>query len=46
MTLNIETSNEAIRNKLPFQFSCVCVYTKLEILILICMKSNLLMFES
>ena len=36
MTLNIETSHKAIGNKLPFQFSCVCVYTKLEILILTC----------
>ena len=29
MTLNIETSNEAIRNKLPFSvlFVCICVNT-------------------
>ena len=41
MTLNIETSNEPIRNKLPFQFSCVCVYTYSDVY-----ESNLLMFES
>ena len=27
MTLNIETSNEAIRNKLPFSVLFVCVNT-------------------
>ena len=43
MTLNIETSNEAIWNKLPFSFPCVCLYTKLEILILtfyLCLKAR------
>ena len=42
MTLNIETSNEAMGNKLPFS---VLLFMR-EILILTCMKSNLLMFES
>ena len=42
MTLNKETSNVEFENK----FCCVCVYTKLEMLIMTCMKSNLLMFES
>ena len=46
MTLNKETSNEAFENKLPFSVLLLCMYTKLEILILTCMKSNLLMFES
>ena len=42
MTLNIETSSEAMGNKLPFSV-LLCMR---EILILTCMKSNLLMFES
>ena len=46
MTLSTEASNVAIGNKLPFSVLFICVYTKLIILILTCMKSNLLMFES
>ena len=42
MTLNKETPNETFENKLPFS---VLLFMR-EILILTCMQSNLLMFES
>ena len=41
MTLNIETSNEAIRNKLPFSVLFVCVNTYSDVY-----EIELLMFES
>ena len=42
MTLNKETPNETFENKLPFS---VLLFMR-EILILACMQSNLLVFES
>ena len=45
MTLNIETPNEAFENKLPLSVLLFTCFMR-EILILTCMKSNLLMFES
>ena len=42
MTLNKETPTETFENKLPFS---VLLFMR-EILILTCMQSNLLMFES